>query len=164
MIDPHGITFAGFPANTILLEVPINPPLPILTSITSSIRVTVGLENQPNNQDRDPLIGLTDGNAVNQFMIRDAADYANGAPPCDLLYAVEVTNAIGETVVQHQISFLFSPVTRFGACYTGHEGGYVSHGIFDQQLILTNGLTLQIQGDNANENYRFFYFLVEFLE
>ena len=147
-------------ANEILLEVPINPPQ--LTSVCS-IRVTVGFEN-PGSQDHDPRIGLTDGTKVNQFRIRDAANYGSN-PPCDLVNAVEITNVLsGTSPMPHQVTFLFSPVMRFGACYTAQDGGYVSAGRFDDQLILTNGLKLQVQRDSANEEYIFFYFLVEFLD
>ena len=131
---------------------------------TSSIRVTVAFDNPTSGVDHDPRISLTDGTNKNQFRIRDTNSYST-EPPCELWGATnqESTTIISDSRVPHQVTFLFSPSTKFGACYTAHDGGYVTAGVFDDQLVLSDGLSLQINRDVAAQTYTFLYFLVEFL-
>ena len=145
----------------IILEVPIDSSSSY-ELISSSIRITVGFDNPGNGEDHDPNFGLTDGTNVNRFWIRDDISSVNN-PSCSLRDAVEEGSLVSAGPVSHQVTFLFSPLTRFGACYTAQDGGYVNADLFNEQLVVSDGLTFRINCNNVEEEYRFFYFLIEIL-
>ena len=62
------------------------------------------------------------------------------------------------------VTFLFDPFHRYGACSTGNDGGYTNVGTFNAQLDLSKGISFILRRDNAAEQYRFYYFLIEILE
>ena len=63
--------------------------------------------------------------------------------------------------VPDQFTFLFKPAERFGACFTAQNGGFVNVGTFNNQLDLSLGVSLRLRMNEANEDIRYYYFLVE---
>lgn len=60
--------------------------------------------------------------------------------------------------------FRFKPSTKFGACYTAVNGGYVNMGRFKSQINTDSCSPISlsvVRDDEPGEVYRFYYFLVE---
>ena len=58
-------------------------------------------------------------------------------------------------------TLLFKPAERFGACSTAQNGGFVNMATFSNQLDLSLGISLRMRMHEANEDIRYYYFLVE---
>lgn len=130
----------------------------------ATIRVTVGLvPPNPLTTDRDPRVGLSDGNIVNTFYLRDQGDY-DTLPSCDpeggISNDIMVANA---APVPDEYTLIFKPYDRYAHCKTGQEGGYSNPATFANQLIINKPISLVVFRDDAAETYSFNYFLVEIL-
>ena len=157
----QSIRFGRGTAREKLLQVPIAAAGEL--DAHASIRVTVGLT--PVSGDSDPYIGISDGVNVNRFYIVDNSNYGGGAP-CGIAPAAEGShenNRVATRRVSPQFTFLFSPFYKYGACSSAQDGGYLNVGTFNNQVDPTNGIDLVIYRSDANEQYRFRYFLVEIL-
>ena len=130
-----------------------------------AIQITVSLNGRMLNEcDRDPILGLTNGNTTNLFVILDITNYPT--QPCRL---ATTSGTVGKVLntgpVPDQFTFLFKPAERFGACSTAQQGGYVNVGIFNNQLDLSSGINFQInRDDKIHEDFLFYYFLVEIFQ
>ena len=99
---------------------------------------------------------------MNKFIIVDTNNYRNHAP-CHVIETTYENNRVTTRRVASQFTFLFSPFYKYGACSSAQDGGYLNVGTFNNQVDPTNGLNLVIYRSDANEQYRFRYFLVEIL-
>ena len=154
----QSIRFGSGTANEKLLQVPIAAAGEL--DAHASIRVTVGLT--PVIGDSDPRIGISDGVNLNRFIILDTANYA-AIPPCYVTEGSRENNRVTTRRVSSQFTFLFSPFYKYGACSSAQDGGYLNVGTFNNQVDPTKGINLVIYRSDANEQYRFRYFLVEIL-
>ena len=115
-------------------------------------------------RDRDPIVGITDGSMANLFVIHDINNYP-GLSPC---LHISATGTLPKTFstgpVPDQWVFLFKPAERFGACSSAIHGGYVNVGIFNNQLDLSRGIKLQLRQYETDEDFRYYYFLVEIFQ
>ena len=146
-----------------LLEVPLISAGRFARNESIAIQITATMNGGILNSghDRDPKLGLTDGNTTNLFGIADITHYP--IQPCGPVSASGILPKVISTgPVPDQFTFLFKPAERFGACSTAQQGGYLNVGIFNNQLDLSRGINLQIYRDNEfYEDYLFYYFLVE---
>ena len=149
----------GGRANEELLRVPIAAPgeLPL----QSLIRITVG--TNPPATDNDPKVGITDGTNTYQFhLIEDATRSTNNVNPCDIVNGSQNGRlAPAGNPVAGGYTLLFDPLHRFGSCTANN--GFTTDGRFNRQVDVSKGLSLVIHRDDANEQYVFHYFLIEFL-
>ena len=146
-------------ANARFLTVPLTGSSEL--TMDSVIRVTVGLK--PKRVDSDPLIGLSDGTTVNEFIIHDATNYAS-LSPCYIVNGVQEDVRIPRSTPPYsEVTLTFQPYRRYGTCRTAQNGGYVNAGTFNAQLDITKGLSLVIRRNNAAEVYDFYYFQVEIM-
>ena len=60
-----------------------------------------------------------------------------------------------------KLTMVFDPKNAYGTC--GSNNGYEVSASFEQQLDISKALDLVVTRDNANEQYVFHSFLVEFL-
>ena len=124
------------------------------------IRITVGIN--PPVADNDPTVGITDGVNHNQFyLVGDGRSNIN-IYPCSIYQGTRNGRqgphgnpVAGEYVV------IFYPQYKFGTCSTNN--GYATDGRFNNQIDTSKGLSLLVNRNDANEQYVFHYFLVEFL-
>ena len=144
---------------------PIIPAGRFTRNASIAIQITAVMNGSMlNERDRDPNIGITDGNLINMFWIADINNYPWSAP-CNLNSASRTLSKTFSTgPVPDQFTFLLRPAERFGACSSAIHGGYVNVGIFNNQLDLSRGINLQIQKHSTSEDYLFYYFLVEILQ
>ena len=84
--------------------------------------------------DRDPQIGITDGNVANVYQIHDLSYYPGLISPCGALSAIGTRKTLPTGPVPDQFTFLFKPAERFGACSTAQNGGYINVATFNNQI------------------------------
>ena len=125
------------------------------------IRVTVGLDPDLVTTDNDARIGISDGSYYNQFYIFDTA-ISHVCYPVSGRHENN-TASEGTSYYPGQVTMIFQPFYKYGSCYTGHNGGHVSVGTFSTTVHPAKGLNLQVNRHNWNEQYRFYYFMIEFL-
>ena len=149
-----------------LLEVPLISAGRFARNESIAIQITASMNGGMLNSgiDRDPIVGITDGNTTNLFVIPDITHYP--IRPCRLVAATAMEGKVLSTgPVPDQFTFLFKPAERFGACSTAQQGGCVNVGTFYNQLDLSSGINLQIYRENEiREDYLFYYFLVEIFQ
>ena len=157
--------FGPYSIEAKLLELPLISAGKFARDKPIAIQITATMNGgMLNSGDRDPILGLTDGNTTNLFVINDIIQYP--IRPCRLLSASGIPPKVISTgPVPDQFTFIFKPAERFGACSTAQQGGYVNVGIFNNQLDLSRGINFQIYRDNESyEDYLFYYFLVEIFQ
>ena len=152
---------AGGQDNDTRLQVPIVPAGRFSTNASATIKITAALDGAMLGQqvDREARIGITDGRVMNDYELVDGANYP--AAPCMALSASGLRKTISSGPVPDQFTFLFKPAERFGACFTAQNTGYVNVDTFNNQLDLSLGISLRLHIDEADEDIRYYYFLVE---
>ena len=131
-----------------------------------TVKITAALDGSmlyQRSADRDVRIGITDGRVMNNYEIVDINNYPNW-PPCYALSASGLRKTISSGPVPDQFTFLFKPAERFGACSTAQNGGYVNVDTFNNQLDLSLGISLRLSMQEADEDIRYNYFLVEIIQ
>ena len=125
------------------------------------VRVTVGLDSELVTTDNDIRVGISDGLISNQFYITDTSTnhvcYPNGGSH------ESNTASEGRSYYPGQVTMIFQPFYKYDSCYAGHDGGHVNVGTFSSTVDPTKGLYLHVNHDNSNEQYRIYYFIIEFL-
>ena len=156
------IYFGPWNTESKLLEVPLISAGRFARNESIAIQITATMNGGMLNSriDRDPIVGVTDGNTRNLFVMNDITQYPTA--PCKLASASGTVGKHSSGPVPDQFTFLFKPAERFGACSTAQQGGYVNVGIFNDQLDLSRGINLVIlRGNDPHEDFLFYYFLVE---
>ena len=88
----------------------------------------------------------------------------NGLAPCRPINGAHEDNRVTERNVPGQVTLMFQPFHKYGACYTAQDGGYVNVGRFNDQLDASKGVSLLVNRNNAAEVYRYYYFFVEIMQ
>ena len=152
------------------LQVPIVPAGRFSANASATIKITAALDGTMLNQisvDKDPQIGITDGNVANVYQIHDINNYPDSShnypdlSPCGALSATGTRKTLPTGPVPDLFTFLFKPAERFGACSTAQNGGYINVATFNNQIDLSLGISLRIRMGEADEDIRYYYFLVE---
>jgi len=152
----------GWAADT-RLQIPIVPAGRFSANASITVKITAALDGSMLNQqsvDRDPQISITDGRVMNEYEIRDINNYPN-VPPCRALSASGTQKTLPTGPVPDQFTFLFKPAERFGACSTAQNSGFINVDTFNNQLDLSLGISLRLRMEDAHEDFRYYYFLVE---
>ena len=140
-----------------LIDIPLLEPGE--TDSQSSIRLTAAFDPDAVTTDSDIRVGISDGTYYNQFYIYDtSASYA-----CAPYGGSHQSNTVHQNYHTGEVTLLFHPFHRYGACSTRHDGGYVNTARFSTQLDITKGLSLQVNRDSYSERYKIYYFIVEIL-
>ncbi len=162
IVEERAIRFGAGATHEILFAVPLGFIDPHAT-----IRVTVGLDDTAPSApaiDHDPVIGLTDGSSVNEFRIHDINNNPFSTPCLPLGYTSQDDNRVTErTHTSGQTTLIFRPIHKFGSCFQPVDSGYINTATFSAQLDSSHALSLRVRRNNAAEQYRFHYFLVEVL-
>ena len=145
------------------LQVPIVPAGRFSANTSATIKITAALNGPMLNQpsvDRDPQISITDGRIMNEYQFHDINNYP-GLSPCLALSASGTQKTLSTGPVPDQFTFLFKPAEKFGACSTAQNGGFANVATFNNQLDLSLGISLRLRMNQAHEDIRYYYFLVE---
>ena len=158
------LTFnAGAQASAALLKVPMIPAgvLNVATPLTVEITVAhdIAIGGQP--IDSDIRYGVSDGTRFIGFETCDKGNYDSNAP----CYGTEGLSGITLSSIRHdpvipkpsdsfypgQFVFTLKLDERWGSCYTAHDGGFVKTAGYNNRLMLTKGLTLEVYKSNKGE-------------
>ena len=141
----------GGTAHEELIRVPLAGPGEL--DQHSVIRITVALKPRT-TEESDPRIGLTDGVAENNFIILDTTGDCFLSPGSNNLARLP-----SGTTQHYEYTLLFEPFQKYGAC--SHIGGHITPGYFTERLDVSKGLDFIVKRENTEEDYDFYYFLIE---
>ena len=145
----------------------------ILTSTDSiTVTVTVALDKTlADSIDHDPVIGISDGENFIGFMMRDKGNYPTLSPCHNLEGKVmpsllkDVQRGSGPLVSSRtfssEVKIQIKPNEKWGSCHTEHDGGYVNNQDYHMSLDLTKALYFEFHREQATENHRIKYIVVD---
>ena len=157
------ITFnAGSIENPALLKVPliaagvITDATPLTVEITVANDVSIG-----NVPDSDISYGVSDGSKFIGFHVPDKGNYGTNSP----CYGMEgasgkrlssiryepISPKPSDSFYPGQLVFTVKLDERWGSCYTAHDGGFVRTAGYNNRLMLSKGLTLEVYKANKAE-------------
>ena len=158
------LTFkSGSVNHAALLKLPLIPAgvlkdsTPLTVDISVAHDVSIGTA-----EDSDIRYGVSDGTRFIGFETCDKLNYVGGAPPC---YGLEGVSGSTITSMQYdsyppkandsfypgQFVFTIKVDERWGSCYTVHDGGLVKNVGYNNRLILSKGLSLEVYKEDDIE-------------
>ncbi|KAL9962369.1 hypothetical protein ACROYT_G031463 [Oculina patagonica] len=162
------LTFnAGSVDHAVLLKVPMIPSGRLSRSTPLTIEITVANDvSTGQTVDSDISYGVSDGTRFIGFEACDKINY-NTKSPC---YGVEGVPGSTLTSLNYKAStskptdsfypgqyvFTLKLDQRWGSCYTAHDGGFVKTAGYNNRLVLSDGLTLEVykeHGDRVGIKY-----------
>ena len=160
-IDDRVIRVTSGSSNEALITVPLADTDEFDPEVI--IRLTLGFDSDLVTSDNDVHVGISDGEGsyVNQFYVIDILS-SHVCYPYGGSHEGN-TASEGTSYYPGQVTMIFQPFYKYGSCYTGHDGGHVNISIFSSTVDPTKGLNLQVNHHSFNEQYRFYYFMIEFL-
>ena len=170
------LTFnAGPVVDAALLKVPMIPAgvlqysAPLTAKIVVSHDVSIG-----STVDSDIAYGVSDGISFVGFIIDDKSNYKTHAP----CYGKEGPSGkrltgyryIGQTpkpsdsFYPGQYAITLKLDERWGSCYTAHDGGFVKTAGYNNRLMLSKGLTLEVYKEAKDERVGIKYIEVTIIQ
>ena len=161
-ITAHLLTFnAGSVDDAVLLKVSMIPAGVIRDSFPLTVDITVAHDvSIGQSADSDIKYGVSDG--ISGFATRcDKGNFGTHSP----CYGVEgvrgstlnptrsepVTPKPSDYFYPGQFVFTLKLDERWGSCYTAHDGGFVRTAAYNNRMMLSKGLTLEVYKSNAVE-------------
>ena len=159
------LTFnAGAVANAALLKVPIIPAGALKVGCPLTVEITVAHDISIGGKpiDSDIRYGVSDGTKFIGFETCDKDNYVNNAP----CYGIEGDSGASLSSRRHeavhpkpsesfypgQFVFTLKMDERWGSCYTAHDGGFVKTAGYNNRLMLSKGLILEVYKSNKDES------------
>ena len=144
------LTFnGGGSMDAALLKVPLIPAgffkvnTPLTVEITVANDVTIGT-----TVDSDISFGVSDGTRFIGFDTCDKGNYGTNAP-CYKMEGLSGTTISSKKVGPYTATIKLNE--RWGACYTVHDGGFVTTPAYSNRLMISKGLTLEIYQEDKSE-------------
>ena len=136
-----------------------------------AVYIKVYLRDPPTS-DSDPLIGICDRTVCNAIFVSDRGNYPNDACIYGSFNSGPIrTNSqfpgncggipITYTTFPNEVTLTFYPSEQLGTFHIIPDGGYTTVGSFTKKLDLTQGLFLEMYGNDVNEQYLLQYMQVE---
>ena len=157
------LTFnAGSVNHAALLKIPMIPAGVIRDSTPLTVDITVAHDvSIGQGADSDIRYGVSDGTRFIGFEARDKGNYGTDSP----CYGMEGVSGSTLTSIRHepvtpkpsdsfypgQFVFTLKLDERWGSCYTAHDGGFVTTAGYNNRLMLSKGLTLEVYKSDAGE-------------
>ena len=146
-----------------LLKVPMIPAgvlqysFPLTVKIVVSNNVTIG-----KTEDSDIEYGVSDGISFVGFHTADKGNYniqapcfgldgSSGATLTGRKYISPSSPRPSDSFYPGQFVFTLKLDERWGSCYTAHDGGFVKTFVYNNRLMLNNGLTLEVYKGSKEE-------------
>ncbi|KAL9954554.1 hypothetical protein ACROYT_G042108 [Oculina patagonica] len=162
------LTFTAGPSqhNISLLKVPVIPAGALSNSSALTVKIVVCNDIEiGKNEESDPRYGMSDGISFVGFETVDKETYANNFAPCFGVEGSSGTILTGQRWIgyssprpidtfypgQFVITLKLDAHENWGFCYTAHDGGFVNTAGFNNRLVLSNGLTLEVYKDEKVE-------------
>ena len=148
--------------NAALLKVPMIPAGVIRDSSPLTVDITVAHDvSIGQGGDSDIRYGVSDGTRFIGFVTCDKGNYGSNSP----CYGIEglsgssltsikrksVTPKPSDSFYPGQFVFTLKVDERWGSCYTAHDGGFVKTAGYNNRLMLSKGLTLEVYKNHAAE-------------
>ncbi|XP_068704963.1 uncharacterized protein [Montipora foliosa] len=156
------ITFnAGSTAHAALLKVVLVPAGVLTDDAPLSVQITVANDIAiGKTADSDIKYGVSDGSKFIGFESPDQGNYGNHGPcygcdgvPGSTLSSIRrdpVTPKTTDSVYPGQFVYTLKLDERWGSCYTAHDSGFVRTANYNDRLMLSKGLTLEVyKGDKG---------------
>ena len=157
------LTFnAGSTTDAALLKIPMIPAglvqdsTPLTVDITVANDVSIG-----QGEDSDIRYGLSDGSRFIGFETCDAGNYGTHSPcygvkgvPGSTLTSAELigkTPKPSDSFYPGQYVITLKLDEGWGSCYTAHDGGFVKTVVYNNGLMLSQGLTLEVYKRHSRE-------------
>lgn len=158
------ITFnKGSARHALLLKVPMLLPGVVTSNSRLTVKITVANDvTIGTTEESDNRYGVSDGTNFIGFHVPDKASYVN-RPPCygvegpsgsglfGLSYINRASTKAQDSFYPGQVEFTIKLDERWGSCYTAHDAGYTNVAKFNRRLVISNGLSLEVYKDEANE-------------
>ena len=157
------ITFdAGSLAQAALLKVPLVAAGVLTDASPLTVEITVGHDvSIGQGTDSDIRYGVSDGTRFIGFETCDKGNYGDHSP----CYGMEGSSGPSITSLRHdpvgpktsdsfypgQYVFTLKLDERWGSCYTAHDGGFVRTTGYNNRLVLSKGLTLEVYKSDKEE-------------
>ncbi|XP_022808163.1 uncharacterized protein LOC111345150 [Stylophora pistillata] len=169
------LTFnASSTANPALLKVPMIPAGVLKDSIPLTVEITVAHDISLRSTDSDIRYGVSDGIRMIGFETCDIGNYINSSP----CYGIEgasgptlksirlelTTPKPSESFYPGQFIITLKLDERWGSCYTAHDGGFVRTAGYNNRLMLSKGLTLEVYKSNKDEKVGIRFIKVSIIE
>jgi len=129
-----------------------------------TLEITVGEDLCIGNVvDCDIRYGVSDGTNFIGFEAPDKLNYGTKAPCCGVegksgttfssIQTNSVTPKPSDSFYPRQGQFVFTLKSdeRWGSCYTAHDGGFVKTAGYNNQLMPSKGLTLEVYNEELGE-------------
>ena len=157
------LTFnAGSVSNAALLKVQMIPAGVIRDSTPLTVDITVANDvSIGQGTDSDIKYGVSDGTRFIGFYTVDKLNYGNYSPCVGLegksgstLSSTRnepITPKPTDSFYPGQFVFTLKLDERWGFCYTAHDGGFVRTAGYNNRLVLSKGLTLEVYKSDAGE-------------
>ena len=158
------ITFnAGSTAYAALLKIPLiaagvlTDATPLTVEITVANDVSIGTSH-----DSDISYGVSDGSKFVGWHVPDKGNYGTHSPCYGMEGASGVTLSSrrfdpltpkpSDSFYPGQFVFTFRLDERWGSCYTAHDAGFVRTAGYNNRLVLSKGLILEVyKGDKGEK-------------
>ena len=135
------------------------------------VYIKVYLRNPPTS-DSDIFISICDGTVCNAITVLDRGNYPNFACNYVSFDSGPIRSnprslgscggiPITYTTYPNEVTLTFYPSEQLGTFHIIPDGGYTTVGSFTKKLDLTQGLFLEVYGDDVNEQYLLQYMQVE---
>ena len=157
------ITFnAGSTSNAALLKVQLIPSGALTDRTPLTVEITVANDiGIGKTTDSDIRYGVSDGSRFIGFESPDMGNYGNHGP-CYGLEGVSgsslssirrdpVTPKTVDSVYPGQFVYTLKLDERWGSCYTAHDGGFVRTASYNNRLMMSKGLTLEVYKSDKGE-------------
>lgn len=157
------ITFnAGSTVNAALLKVFLVPSGVLADDTPLSVEITVANDISIGKiGDSDIRYGLSDGTTFVGFESPDQGNYGNHGPcyGCEGVSGVTlssircdpVTPKTSDSLYPGQFVYTLKLDERFGLCYTAHDSGFVRTANYNNRLMISKGLTLEVYKSDKAE-------------
>ena len=162
-ITAHLLTFnAGSVDDAALLKVPMIPAGVIRDSVPLTVDITVAHDiSIGQSADSDIKYSVSDGVRVIGFVTCDKGNFGTHSPcygmegvPGSTLKTTRYEPVIpkpSDSFYPGQFVFTLKLDERWGSCYTAHDGGFVRTAVYNNRIMLSKGLTLEVYKSNAIE-------------
>jgi len=170
------LTFnAGSVDQAAILKVPMIPAGVVTDSTPMTLEITVGEDLSIGNvADSDIRYGVSDGTNFIGFEVPDKLNY-NTKAPCFGIEGMSgatlssiredpVTPKPSDSFYPGQFVFTLKLDERWGSCYTAHDGGFVKTAGYNNRLMPSKGLTLEVYKDEMAERVGIKYIKVAMVQ
>ncbi|XP_058940284.2 uncharacterized protein [Pocillopora verrucosa] len=170
------LTFnAGNVKNAALLKIPMIPAGTLRDSMPLTIEITVAHDvSIGQGTDSDITYGVSDGTRIIGFTTWDKLNF-NDRSPC---VGVEgdsgstfkgirfesLTPKASDSFYPGQYDITLKLDQRWGSCYTAHDGGFVRTAGFNNRLMFSKGLTLEVYKSDKDEKVGIRFIKVTIIE